>query len=171
MNNSIIVTLDFYHSSFYVKVGTTEHVWTDPDIFVADTEFPYRDLVRSVSFEPTRNLYITEYVSNEIVSGDNNEVMFWIANNLNILEEKALSYVTAVAKITVEMVRFEKLVTTDWIIQRHQEETLLGIPNTLTNEEFIAILTYRQELRDLTDTYAKDLSHDQAVWPVYPLTH
>ena len=171
MNNSTIITLDFYHSSFYVKIGTTEHLWTDPDIFVSDTEFPYRDLVRSVSFEPTRNLYVTEYASNDIVSGEDNEVITWITNNLNALESKALTYAIEATKITVEMVRFQKLAMTDWIIQRHQEETLLGIPNTLTNEELIAILTYRQELRDLTNTYARDLSEDQAVWPVYPLTH
>lgn len=40
------------------------------------------------------------------------------------------------------------LASTDWILQRKQEQDILGIASSLTNEEFSDILTKRQSARD-----------------------
>lgn len=37
----------------------------------------------------------------------------------------------------------------DWVIQRHSEELLMGVEPTLNPSEIEAILIYRQDLRDL----------------------
>lgn len=169
MNNSTIITLDFYHSNFYVKLGPAEYLWEDADTFITDTNFPFKDLVRLVSYEPDRNLFLVELLTNEVHSGNNNNVMQWITDNLVALKACVNSKPKEEFTITVEIARAQKLFDTDWVLQRHQEETLLGITNTLTPEIVMSIMLYRQELRDITNTYAKDLPEDQAVWPVNPL--
>lgn len=169
MNNSTIITVDFYNSSFYIKIGTTEYLWSDSDSFVTDTSFPFREAVRSLSYEPDRNLFIVELINNEVHSGTENNVIQWVTDNLVALETCINSKQVPDPVITVEMIRAQKLIETDWIIQRHQEETLLGITNTLSASQFMDVLLYRQALRDITDTYARDLPEDQAVWPVNPL--
>jgi hypothetical protein len=40
---------------------------------------------------------------------------------------------------------------TDWLVLRHQDETLIGHGTTLSTEQFAALLTYRQALRDISD--------------------
>jgi hypothetical protein len=41
------------------------------------------------------------------------------------------------------------LIDTDWKILRHRDQLELGIPTSLTNEEFIQLLQDRQTARDL----------------------
>ena len=74
-------------------------------------------------------------------------------------------YMFRLPEITVSGMIVAKLYETDWVLQRHQEEQLLGIPTTLTQEQLNAVLTYRQALRDMDPTQ----SVETAVWPVNPL--
>ncbi|AJY30913.1 putative tail assembly chaperone gp38 [Burkholderia thailandensis 34] len=41
--------------------------------------------------------------------------------------------------------------STDWLIARHQDEKLIGNGTTLAPDEFLALLRYRQALRDFTE--------------------
>jgi hypothetical protein len=47
--------------------------------------------------------------------------------------------------------RDHALTATDWIVARHQDETLLGDGTTLTAEQFAALLAYRKALRELPE--------------------
>jgi hypothetical protein len=47
--------------------------------------------------------------------------------------------------------RDQALTATDWIVARHQDETLLGAGTTLTAEQFSTLLTYRKALRELPE--------------------
>ena len=67
------------------------------------------------------------------------------------------------------MTRNQKLGELDWIVQRHQEQLALNISTTLTNEQYIAVLVYKQQLRDLTNTYSKTTPTEQVTWPTNPL--
>ena len=42
------------------------------------------------------------------------------------------------------------LTKSDWIVTRHLEEKMTGKDHTLSEEQFIQFLKYRQELRDIT---------------------
>ena len=58
--------------------------------------------------------------------------------------------------LDIRQERNQLLAETDWIIVMHKEKGT-NIPT--------AMKTYRQELRDITDTYA---SPDDVVWPEKP---
>jgi hypothetical protein len=45
-----------------------------------------------------------------------------------------------------------ELSTTDYIVIRHYEQTLLNIPQTLTNDEFILLCEQRQAIRDKSNS-------------------
>ena len=59
-----------------------------------------------------------------------------------------------------------RLNSTDWLVSRHTEEKLLGANTTLSESQFTKLLTYRQELRDITNQYT---TLDDVIWPVNPL--
>ncbi|KWA72810.1 phage tail protein [Burkholderia ubonensis] len=44
--------------------------------------------------------------------------------------------------------RDSALGATDWLVARHQDEKLLGNGTTLTAEQFVMLLSYRQSLRE-----------------------
>lgn len=169
MSNITIISLDFYHSSYHMKIQETENFWNDTDLFIAETQFPYGQSVRFLSYEPDRNYYVIELKSGEVYIGSDNPIAQWITDNLEQLKAIVSSQNPPEVVITVEMVRVQKLYETDWVLQRHQEETLLGIANTLTSEKLSEVMTYRQALRDITNTNDKNLPADQITWPVNPL--
>lgn len=43
------------------------------------------------------------------------------------------------------------LVETDWMFNRHLEQTMLKVITNLTEEQFTKLIEYRQALRDITD--------------------
>lgn len=48
--------------------------------------------------------------------------------------------------------RRNKLLTeTDWMFNRHLEQTMLKVTTNLTEEQFTKLIEYRQALRDITD--------------------
>ena len=59
-----------------------------------------------------------------------------------------------------------RLNSTDWLVSRHTEEKLLGSNTTLSESQFTKLLTYRQQLRDITNQYT---TLDDVIWPVNPL--
>jgi Phage tail assembly chaperone protein len=66
---------------------------------------------------------------------------------------------------TARAERNAKLIETDWVLQRHQEETLMNMSPTLTPEEGTALAVYRQALRDIPQQPGFPEVID---WPVPP---
>lgn len=53
---------------------------------------------------------------------------------------------------TLKAMRDLALTESDFFIQRHTEEKMLGLKPTLSSDEVDKLLAYRQKLRDLTDS-------------------
>jgi hypothetical protein len=43
------------------------------------------------------------------------------------------------------------------------------MPTSITTEQYVALLNYKQQLRDLTNTYNKNTPTEQVNWPTNPL--
>ena len=168
-----LLSLDFYNSAFTIVANGKTFNWNNASDFIATTMFPYADTTRLLSYEPDRGLYIIEHNDNTKTEGKDQPEFKWIEDNFTQLTEIVANLELASTPIiTMEMVRNSKLLDSDWIPQRYQEETLLGIPHTLTDEQLTAVLQYRQALRDLTLTIDKDTPASEVTWPVapYPIT-
>ncbi|MEJ8675359.1 phage tail assembly chaperone [Chromobacterium amazonense] len=61
--------------------------------------------------------------------------------------------------------RDQRLTATEWLVQRHRDETDLGRPATLKREEFDQLMAYRQALRDIP---MQSGFPDQVDWPILP---
>lgn len=86
--------------------------------------------------------------------------------NYNVVEEKKNSKI-----LELKIKRNSLLNETDWIIQRHQEQTELKINRSIfntsiTDEKCLEWLEYRQLLRDLPNRDDFDLKNPQ--WPIVP---
>jgi len=62
-------------------------------------------------------------------------------------------------------VRDAKLDETGWMIERHHEQLAANIATTLTEEQYVALLGYRQALRDVP---AQPSFPQEIIWPVKP---
>ena len=170
MDNTLL-SLDFFNNSYYVRSGSIEHAWYNKELFIEDTGFPYAEGIVSLGYEPGRNLYIVEKENQGIFNGLDVSELKWVDDNFQmILEKGRLRREIETPIFTVEMMRDTKLIETDWVLQRHQEELLLGASPTLSTVELAAVLEYRQELRNITNTYDRNITWEKAVWPVNPLT-
>lgn len=168
INNT--VSLDFYNSHFYIRIENKEHYWDNSTKFISDTSYPYSSTTRLLSYEPNRNIYHVERVNAEMGIGKELDEIKWFTDNkqrlIPILEQLIQATIPI---ITIEMTRAEKLAETDWLVQRHQEQLLQSISTTLTSTQFTDLLNYKQQLRDLTNTYSKTTPTDQVIWPTNPL--
>lgn len=61
--------------------------------------------------------------------------------------------------------RDKYLTDCEWVLHRHKDETDLKLDNTLSAEEYIEYLTYRQSLRDVPNSAQ---SPNDVVWPNKP---
>lgn len=164
------LNLDFYNNSFFVRSGNIQYAWFSLENFIADTSFPYANGLMMVSYEPGREIYVVERENQVYEYGTEVTEIQWLASNFDtILELGRVKQIAETPVITLELLRQIKLSDADWLVQRHQEETLLNIPHKLTEEQYIAVLTYKQQLRDLTDTYSKDTPSADVIWPTNPI--
>lgn len=78
-------------------------------------------------------------------------------------DELAADRAAALAGLRAE--RDARLAATDWLLQRHYEQTTAGVPPALSPEQMAAWLDYRHALRDLPET-----TEDPAApaWPAAP---
>jgi hypothetical protein len=162
-----VVSLDFQNKSFFVRENDFNYLWDSVDSFIEDTGFPYRQTLVSISYESARNLYIVERLQGEIVIGLDNPEMQWIVENFNFIVNIARN--KQVPTETLASTRLLKLFETDWISQRHIEQKTLGISTTISDAEYILLLEYRQQLRDLCNTYNVDTPTNEVTWPDNPL--
>lgn len=165
-----ICTLDFYNSTFYIKFDEAEYIWNDTSKFIWDTNYPYKNVVRLVSYEPERNIYSIERPGGEVASGSDLEEIHWFEDN----KQRLIPIITKLMQDSIQIptmqdTRYDLLYQTDWLVQRHQEQLALNMDTTLTAENFTRLLHYRQLLRELSDKYPLDTPTNKVTWPKNPL--
>jgi hypothetical protein len=166
------VNLDFYNNNFSCKINGNLYVFLSAQSFIEKTNFPFTATLRILSYEPERNIFAIENVGGIGQSGSNLPEMVWIENNLANIESAAIRDASEREVIfpsfvpTIRTERDHKLVMTDWVLTRWQEETTINVPHSMTEEKFAEVLMYRQALRNITQLYT---SLDDVVWPTNPL--
>lgn len=168
--NYTTLTADFFNKSISCRFDDITYVFTTVEKFVELTGYPYSDTTLFLSYEPIRNIFSVERIGGVYESGETIDEISWIVSNLDVIKQAAISNEAerqaSMPTVTLAMVRDGMLYTTDWVLQRYQEETLLNLPHTITDAQLTAVLEYRQQLRDITKTYS---SIDTVVWPTNPL--
>lgn len=53
----------------------------------------------------------------------------------------------------------------DWLVQRHDDQHLIGAPASIPYDQFLCVQQWRQALRELPETY---FTSDSWVWPEVP---
>jgi hypothetical protein len=122
--------------------------------------------IYSINFEPTKNLY-------SIVREDGTSPSFpeqsleinWIKANWNNFCESFHELETPDI-LSVSIKKVDLLLDTDWMVQRHQEQILLGIVPSITTQQFQDLLAYRQTLRDIPSSEAPE---NTITWPSLPI--
>ena len=169
------VSIDFYNGTVSCRFNGTGYLFSNQSVFLEHTNFPFTDTVRRVSYEPDRNLYVVEELNGQISSGADLPVIVWISNHLTNIEQAAIADLAMnTARVPASAQREMLIYNTDYILQRHQEETLLNISHKLTDQQFAAVLTYRQALRDLNvNGYVEGTTKIKTItdvtWPTNPL--
>lgn len=162
------ISLDYENESFSARINDVEHAFSSMEAFFTLTGFPYKTGISAISLEPSRNIYAVIYTDGKQTHTEHSEEIQWLLKNLNKIEEAinedAANTVFDVWTLTDE--RNMRLNSTDWLVSRHTEEKLLGMNTTLSESQFTKLLTYRQQLRDITNQYT---TLDDVVWPINPL--
>lgn len=109
------------------------------------------NLVGTSDYEPniedlqTRNEYFTEsnqdLIFNRVVGGKYGGIYEIVETPEDVTQQQTTKIVTQ---------RNTLLNKSDWVVTRHLEEKMIGKDQTLSEEQFIEFLNYRQELRDIT---------------------
>ena len=84
-------------------------------------------------------------------------VALWEAEKARLDEEAAAAGAARIAEYNSEPARAariraerdRRLDATTWLVERHKEQTAGNIETSITGEDYAALLTYRQALRDL----------------------
>lgn len=110
------------------------------------------NLVGTSDYEPniedlqTRNEYFTEsdqeLIFNKVVGGKYGGIYEAPETPEELSKQQT-------AKIVSQ--RNKLLTKSDWVVTRHLEEKMTGKDHTLSEEQFVEFLNYRQELRDITE--------------------
>jgi hypothetical protein len=164
------VFIDFYNNGASCRIDDVVHAFSSADTFKYGAGFPYSETMQLVSYEPGRGIYVVEFVGGRNESGQDLHAMVWIKENLDKIKAAAIQDLAEhppYPPLTLATLRNSKLYDTDWVLQRKQEEDLLSLPNTMSEDKFAAVLAYRQALRDITKTYS-DIK--TVVWPTDPLS-
>lgn len=109
------------------------------------------NLVGTSDYEPniedlqTRNEYFTEsdqeLIFNKVVGGKYGGIYEIVETPEEVAQQQT-------AKIVSQ--RNTLLTKSDWVVTRHLEEKMTGKDQTISEEQFVEFLNYRQELRDIT---------------------
>lgn len=109
------------------------------------------NLVGTSDYEPnledlqTRNEYFTEsnqdLVFSRVIGGKYGGIYEIVETPEDVIQQQTTKIVSQ---------RNTLLTKSDWIVTRHLEEKMTGKDHTLSEEQFIQFLKYRQELRDIT---------------------
>ena len=109
------------------------------------------NLIGTSDYEPnledlqTRNEYFTEsnqdLIFNRVVGGKYGGIYEIVETPEDVTQQQTTKIVSQ---------RNGLLTKSDWVVTRHLEEKMTGKDQTLSEEQFVEFLNYRQELRDIT---------------------
>lgn len=109
------------------------------------------NLVGTSDYEPnledlqTRNEYFTEsnqdLFFNRVVGGKYGGIYEIVETLEDIAQQQTTKIVSHRNKLLTKF---------DWVVTRHLEEKMTGKDYTLSDEQFVEFLKYRQDLRDIT---------------------
>lgn len=160
-------SVNFDKSAFNVNVKIDQQLGLfDYDTFIHTSGYPF-DNTYLLAYEPERNMFVVERTGGVIETGESLPEIEWIKNNLqnikNLIPNHSLNNRTFI--ITVEMERNTRLYATDWMITRQVEETMSNNQPSLTVSQYQKLIEYRQFMRDVTKTYARDADSATVIWP------
>lgn len=107
-------------------------------------------------------------------------VALWEAEKARRDEKAAAAEAARIAEYNSEPARAarirsernRRLDATTWLVERHKEQTAGNIETSITGEDYTALLTYRQALRDLPQQegfpWSGDINAPDVLWPVMP---
>lgn len=109
------------------------------------------NLVGTSDYEPnledlqTRNEYFTEsnqdLIFNKVVGGKYGGIYEIVETPEDVTQQQTTKIVSQRNKLLTKF---------DWVVSRQLEEKMTGKNHTLSEEQFVEFLSYRQELRDIT---------------------
>lgn len=151
-------SLNLYTNNLVVQFGNLIHVAHDPAVFLEEVGFNFPN-TRMFDCEVERGISIVERVGGEREVGTETPEALWFIDNLDSIrstaQREADTHRQEPLAPTWDMLRSIALASTDWMVQRHNEQILIDSPTTLSSEQFVELLKYRQTLRDLP--------HEQAI--------
>lgn len=107
-------------------------------------------------------------------------VALWEAEKARLNEEAAATEAARIAEYNstaaraarIRAERDRRLDATTWLVERHKEQTAGNIETSITGEDYAALLTYRQALRDLPQQqgfpWHGDVNALDVPWPLMP---
>jgi hypothetical protein len=161
------ITLDFMNSSAFISLNGITYLFKSTDTFKNLTKYPFDNTIL-LSYEPDRNLFAVERKNGDIQFGDNSSEILWCEDNIDIIVNAAYQEKldVSVPGPSFKDIRNSKLSDTDWMVIRHKDQKDLNLDTTLSNQQYLTLLNYRQQLRDITSLYS---SLDNVVWPLLDL--
>jgi hypothetical protein len=129
-----------------------------PDAFSVDN-------IVSLNYEKERNIYHILQPQEKFLIGEDLPEMVWISNNWERIVQVARNHYNAEYISTIAEKRMGLFFDTNWLLERHNEETLLNLPTTLSEDQYNNLLLYRQALRDLGNSIDTLALENTIEWP------
>jgi hypothetical protein len=162
-----ILTLSVISNSVFMRLKGNEHLFSSYEKFVELTQFPFSNEVINLSYEPERDIYVVETLDRSNPSGLDNIYIQWVIDNIdNIIDAAAKDKPDNLYVISLRDARNAKLYETEWMVVRHKEQLDIGVNTSLTTQQYNNLLTYRQQLRDITKQYS---NLDDVIWPLFDI--
>lgn len=138
-----------------VKVGENIAFYNDDYTCKSDIELILSNLKDiPLGYKLENNQLIEMTYDEKVIAGIEDIPPYYkIENNalVEMAEHEKLSLMTKAEKEEYHRQKRDMLISSQmWKIQRHEQEKLLGISTSLSDDEFIKLLKYIQDLRDIT---------------------
>ena len=151
-NSENIIILPENHE---VRVGENIAFYNDDYTRKSDIELILSNLKDVPLGYKLENNQLIEMTYEEQVTAGIKDIppYYKIENNalVEMAEHEKLELMTKAEKEEYHRQKRDRLISSQmWKIQRHEQEKLLGLNTTLSDDEFLKLLKYIQDLRDIT---------------------
>lgn len=151
-NSENIIILPENHE---VRVGENIAFYNDDYTRKSDIELMQLGLIDiPAGFKLENNMLIEMAYVEKVIAGIKDLPPYYkIENNalVEMAEHEKLELMTKAEKEEYHRQKRDRLISSQmWKIQRHEQEKLLGLNTTLSDDEFLKLLKYIQDLRDIT---------------------
>lgn len=151
-NSENIIILPENHE---VRVGENIAFYNDDYTRKSDIELILLNLKDiPLGYKLENNQLIEMTYEEQVIAGIKDLPPYYkIENNalVEMAEHEKLELMTKAEKEEYHRQKRDRLISSQmWKIQRHEQEKLLGLNTTLSDDEFLKLLKYIQDLRDIT---------------------